>query len=244
MYEVLFTVTVDYLALSTFVVSTKNNMNKIFIFYTLVSLFACEASDISRGPSMDFIRELTIKELPEKDSLSPEEYIVWIKSTDNGLTTTKNVGGYSYSLQYTPLDYILINEYKEALTEPVAKIERKDRDGLQYFKLQVSTNSGTDILKNNVTSAAEYEQRLNYLAYHMQQDVQLVDQGDTLPCSIYHFERTYGLTPHRTILLGFKASRGDSQDKVLVINDQLTQNGIVKLKIKGDQISKIPPVSL
>ena len=221
-------------------------MSKVIIICSLAAtLFTCNRQYIDGDvPDNELKYKSVITLKTANHSLTTQEYIDWVDDIDHGLVAIKSVGDYHYTLQHTPIEYILLKEYK-TITPAAFQEEKKNRNGLQYFKLQIATRQGNDLLKRGVADANEYEQRLNYLAYQMQHDIQLVDNGDTLNCLLYHFERTYGLTPHRTVLLGFEASTRETyQDKTLIIDDKITQNGIVKLKLKANQLNNIPTLAL
>lgn len=202
----------------------KQNYLKITVFILIIFSFGC------------------------KGDLSPVDYVNWIEDESNGVTVRKEIGDYFFAIQYKPLDYLAVkNLRKVAVTEEEISKEKEELKDLQYYTLQIGLNKGgADVLKANLSEGIEYSQRIEYLSFQMQQDLSLVEGGDTLACLLHHFERTYGISPYVNIVLAFERKKEEQippvedEDKTLVFNDQIFDLGRVKLTISGDNLKNIP----
>lgn len=177
----------------------------------------------------------------KETKLRTEQYINWIEDADNGLRVTKSIGEVTLSLQYKPMEYILAKEQMQESMNGEEKEKRINELGnMQYYNLTYSLagNSG-DILKYNLGDASEYQERIYYFSFHMQEDIFMIEGNDTLPCELFHFERYYGLSPKLSFSLGFK-NTGNKTDKQVIIDDNIYGSGPVKFIIALKDIQNIP----
>lgn len=113
---------------------------------------------------------------------------------------------------------------------------------MQYFDLKIllKDNEG-ELLKAGLNSREEYDRRVKYFSFGMQQDIRLVDGQDTLPCVMYHFERAYDVTPVCTLLLGFeRADKNAERPKTLLFYDKVFNNGLLKFTFKENRLQTLP----
>lgn len=172
--------------------------------------------------------------------LDGKEYLSWVKNPDNGLMLTKKLGGISYSAQYKPYDFIVLNEQKEYnLTKTIVENREKELKGMIYYNIRISTLDHTDILAKGVNDKSIYTQRLNYLSYDFQNNISLVTETDSVNCGLYHFVQTYGITPYIDMVVGFAAEQIPTS-QTLVIDDRVFGNGIIKFYIDKQDINNIP----
>ncbi len=100
------------------------------------------------------------------------------------------------------------------------------------------------MLKQGVGSEQEYSSRLQYFSDLAESDMRLVEGSDTLSCALFHFERNYGVAPYNKIVLAFPKIGEAIQTKTFVFNEQALGIGKINLKIKEEDINKIPKVIL
>ena len=136
--------------------------------------------------------------------LEGKDYLGWVKNPENGLLVKKELGEVSFSAQFKPYDFIVLNEEKEYnLSTELVNARRKKLEGMSYYNLRIATVDHTDILAKGVSDKAYYMQRLDYLSYDFQQDVTLVTESDSINCSLYHFVQGHGVVPYVDMVLGF-----------------------------------------
>ncbi len=168
--------------------------------------------------------------------LDRKEYISWVRNYDNGLHVQKKSGDFVFDLQYQPDAYVLLqrnpNLTKEGYNDAVKEIE-----GLQYYILTVSVaDKSQDIVQYGATSEAELQRKLYYFSYLFQNDIQLNDNGTTLPCVLYHFERSVDVKTGRTFVLAFETPKVPSTEATLNISAEPFGSLPVKIKVSKDNI--------
>jgi len=183
------------------------------------------------------------------NGLNPKKYIKWVENESNGLKVSKKINHFIYQVQYKPVQYIAI---REALSEGKINndiINKKLRELGQYyyFTVQISSEDGkTPMLKYNLKSTGEYYQRLNYFVSYAQSDFTLLNGYDTIPCTLYHFEENYNLTPFNRMVIGFENPNNKAvmKDLTLIFNDNILNTGIVEFTIESKKIKKIPKLKI
>ncbi|MBX3101890.1 MAG: hypothetical protein KF690_05230 [Bacteroidetes bacterium] len=208
-------------------------------------------------PALYIILFLALLPACSRRSLSDKEYIKATEQAGNGLRSVKEIDGIVYSLQYKPLDYVILLDHpEETLTATALDSLRKEYGGMQYFSLRISARNGTkELLKERLRSGEEYQQRVLYCMDGMKQDIRLREQeGHTYRCALFHFVRSFDVAPYADFVLGFPrpdheiaaVQKGEApayRDKTLILEDKLFNNGIIKLAIKGEEIEDHPKLA-
>lgn len=183
-----------------------------------------------------------------KSTLQPSDFVQWVKNEENGLFKEKDVQVVKVAAQYKPVEYVISNEMR---TNDIEKKDfdkrKKELEGLQYFDIQLSINQPNyDVTNYNVFNEQDKEKRLKYLSFGLQNDIHLVDGRDTLPCLLYHFERSYDVKPHRTFVVAFenKDNSSKNQDKTIVVDTPIFGIGPIKLKFRKEDLAQIPSIKL
>lgn len=171
-----------------------------------------------------------------KKKMTAIDYMRYVENEDNGLKVSKNIGEVNYTIQFKPVEYILLKENRA--NDP----KEKEIDGMQYYTLSFSLKkSDKDILRHDLREQNEYYERVNYFSYGLQNDIYLVEGTDTLKCNLFNYVRSYGLSPRADFILGFnKTGKNMIQDKLVVVEDKVFEGGIIKLKISEKDLENIP----
>jgi hypothetical protein len=177
-------------------------------------------------------------------SLSPRAYTEWVRNSENGLNVNKRIGDFDFSLQYKPVEFVIMEQYKsDTVSRKSIEGHAKELDGMQYYTLRIRSSLQNEMLRAGISDESEYASRLEYFLSYAQDDIVLVENGDTLPCLLYHFERTYSLSPFNDIVLGFEKEPASAQyDKTLIFQDQALGTGPVQLTISSKDIQQIPSI--
>ena len=190
----------------------KNKL-KYFVFFCLITLFSCK-----------------------KKELNQTDYLQYIEDNNNGLNIYKTMGDVRYTLQYKPLEYIIIKENAVDIKKRTTELE-----GMQYYTLSYSLeNSKEDILQHGLNDKTEYYERVNYLSFGLQNDIYLENGNDKLQCILFNYVRSYGLTAIADFVLAFEKNKSTISERTLVIEDKVFGGGIIKLKIEKNDIENIP----
>lgn len=174
------------------------------------------------------------------------EYVEWVEAPGNGLHASRTAGGYVFDVQYKPAEYVVL---REQLLMPASEAEMKDETAqladMQYFTFRISREDSKDLLQDDVATSEDYSSRLVYFTGAMQHDLSLVQNGDTLPCMLFHFERTFGVDARSTFLLGFPQTGNETaSDKTFVFEDHELGTGPVLVTIEKESIKNIPLLKL
>lgn len=180
------------------------------------------------------------------EQLTAPEYVKWVENEKNGLMISKQIGEMEFQLQYRPLEYVVMMDTKNMnLAADALESRKKEMSGLQHFVFRMRVAGfEDDILKYKLNQPGEYEERVKYLSFNVQNDFRLIDGADTLPCTICTYERAFGVTPYTTMVLGFPESSGGLSHKTLIYQDQLLGAGPVMMTIEKESIENIPQLKL
>jgi hypothetical protein len=180
----------------------------------------------------------------KKKELNMEAYAQWVENTDNGLCIKKDIQEFEFKLIYKPIDYILDYEYKnDAIKKDSILNRRKELNGYQYITFKIKSTSGKEIMSEGITVENEYYERLEYFIDAVKDDFTLIDGKDTLPCRVYHFERSYGLSPYNTMVMCFEdpdTNEINNNDKTFLYDDKVLGVGKIAMKISGNDLDNLP----
>ncbi len=174
------------------------------------------------------------------------EYAKWVKDKANGLHQIKEIGNYHFDIQYKPIDFVIVNERKGDVSDKEGLEKRKkELEELQYFDVRISTTSGEDFLKEDIETKEEFYRKQYYFSFDFQKDIK-VQEGDSIyDCALFHFERDYDLSGARTFVLGFKRDKSNKvKDKILILDTNDLGVGIIKTRIKEEDIKRIPGLKI
>ncbi len=181
------------------------------------------------------------------EELPPSDYVQWVNNAENGLLKEKTIPPLTVEVLYKPLAYIVANEERSnVISKEVYQGRIKELEGLQYYTLKLGImDENLDVTNYEVTNNAEQQERLNYLSFAMQRDIKLIDGKDTLPCKLFHFERSYDLSSTRTFVLAFdQLETNQNQSKTLILDLPYFKTGPIKLNYKTADLEAIPSLKL
>jgi hypothetical protein len=179
-------------------------------------------------------------------NLTPEQYLDWIRENRDRITFQTSAGQYQYELTYLPQEWLTLQEigdYRPSQTEWTEIFD--SYAGTKYFQLRISVPEyREELLKNGIQSTAEYYQRVDYCSFGMQKDIGLITKTDTVPCHLFHFERTYGNTSYLSFVLGFEEERVDAPQCTFVFNDPVFSDQEIRIDIDQTVFEKTPQIKL
>lgn len=178
-------------------------------------------------------------------ALSPEEYMGWVQEEKNGLVQTKQSGDYQFTLFYKPYDYVIASELDNIsmLDNDKYRTLQEEIKGMEYFTFKISFKGQKSILD----AAGNIEQRdelNNYFDYKIQNDFKMIINGDTVGCQLSHFEKSRGIVPYSTFVLGFSKQREPDESISFIYDDQLFGTGPIVFDFNNNIISTLPELKL
>lgn len=181
--------------------------------------------------------------------LGREAYVRWVNDPGNKLSNKKEIGEYTFIAEYRPLDFVTLSEFpagRQQISQAAFDSVKKEFEGMQYFVLKIGTSDASnDMLSFGIAGRQDYYNRIEYFSTAAQHDIYLVDDGDTISCGLYHFERTYGVSPFNNLILGFeKRSDHCTNSRQLHFNDQVLGNGMLIFSFSSQALNTIPQLKL
>lgn len=208
----------------------------IIMFFSVgILFFITSCAGVDRGSSNSKGKS--------NEQLPPKAYVKWLQDVDNGIKKEKTIDDITFSLQYKPSEYVIcMEEKKDQISDSLLKLKQAELSDMEYYDLTISLAEGQgELLKHNLTTVSEYDERIKYFAFDMQQDIKLIEDGDTIPCSLYHFERTYDLAPYSKFLLGFmKGKNSEPKKRTLTFYDKIFNKGFIKFNYTDEDFNNIP----
>lgn len=179
-----------------------------------------------------------------KAELQPSDYVAWVDDPDHGFRQTRTIAPLEITALYKPVPYLIAMEERTNDLDPMLYDQRAEElQGLQYYTLKVAINDhSADVTNYQVANNQAQQERLAYLSFGMQQDIQLIQGSDTLPCKLFHFERSYDLAPHRTFVLAFDQPEelDATTERTLVVELAPFNTGPIKFNYSNTTLSSLP----
>ena len=167
--------------------------------------------------------------------LDSTEFMEWVKHPENGLHRTKTLSPYEFDAQLKPIAYIALQEKGSGLKKSEFDQLAEAEKDIVYIDLQVGLEgSEMDMLQYKSEGLVDYKERLYYYSFRFEHDLYLEQNGQKIPCSMYHFERSFSLKGSRRFLLGFEV-KDHTHPVTLVINSEVLGLGVVKIKFDNTQ---------
>ncbi|MCD6068931.1 MAG: hypothetical protein K0S33_3757 [Bacteroidetes bacterium] len=184
-------------------------------------------------------------EMQERISCSPAELVEWVEDPGNHMRQEKKIGEVVYTLQYKPAAYMVCKEYGTDLNVDSANAGIASLQDMQYYNLRIKIEGFNDeFLKFNIPSTASYEERVSYFSFDMQRDLKLVEGNDTIPCALFHYERSYNLTPYGNFTIAFPATDKGTKKRTFIYKDRYLGTGAVKFLFTPSDLNHVPTLSL
>lgn len=202
-------------------------LNKLFIFGFAILLLSCS----------------------KRSELEKAELIKWVENEDNHLTRKHVSGGLEYKAVICPVAYIVAKEVKsESVSESTLTLRKQDLGSQHYFKLRIrNATTKEDPILYHLNSEQEYKERLDYLSYGFEENLFLVRNNlkDTILPSLFHFERTYGITPYIDFVFCFPEDTAVKDNRLqLLINDVVFGNGLISYDFNKKDLLNTPNLKL
>lgn len=140
-----------------------------------------------------------------KRSLKPSEYYKWNNNENNTVSVWKKEKHYNFNVIFRPKEFMALAQLNgEKLTNRAFKKALSGFECCRHFAIKIYAKDTTDVLKYKLRSQEEYFERIKYLSSEIGNHLKLVEGNDTLSCTFAHYERTFKMQPHATVMAFFE----------------------------------------
>jgi hypothetical protein len=177
--------------------------------------------------------------------MQPREFAKWVDNEQHDLKHEKVIGEMKYSIRFNPASYMAMIELKnEDITSEKWSEALSHYSDMEYYKFTIEMPGASgELMQQNLSSSQEYTQRLEYYSFAFANDIKMVCNGDTIPCGLSHFERTFNVAPKTSFLIAFTKQSSD-MERTLIINDRVFGKGRIKFLFTPSDLNNHPKVQL
>lgn len=180
------------------------------------------------------------------ENVTVNEFVTWCADEDHKLNKVKEIADIRYTLSYLPSETMAFLELrKEEYDFSKFKKTSENYSEMTYFNFKVEVINGRiELLKHQLQSASQYEARVKYMSFEMENDIYLLQGKDTLHPGLFHFERIFEVAPYATVMFAFDNQKFNKDENfTIVYNDKLFEKGFVKFNYKTKQLINVPNIS-
>jgi len=178
--------------------------------------------------------------------LTPAQYYAYITDPGNGLCTEHVGAEVRIALQYRPPASIVLPFLHGPNEADSVRAFVDEQAGAYHFQVKFQALQEHDVLLAGGAGTAEYYRRQQYFMEGVADDLWLIADGDTLPCAIAHFERTYGAAPFNNLMVSFVGGpeAKPAQELRLFYEDNAFGEGLLELHVSRRALAAIPSLKL
>ena len=150
----------------------------------------------------------------------------------------KNIEGVDYDLIYLPGDFLAWKELQMSDMEIPFDTLKKQYSQLEYYMLRININQqGKDLTNYSDTDPVDNNERISYLAFGMEKTIQLQQEENITSPALYHFERTFKITPYNTFMIAFDKENIKTKRRTIVLKEELLGHGVLKFSFSQEEIN-------
>jgi hypothetical protein len=167
---------------------------------------------------------------------------------NDALSKAVQAGGIEYTFKVlTPESVALKDSYTDrTLDEQHYRSRLDELKNYLYIHIEqrvADRKVNTSVLKYQVTSLEQYQQRVQYYEFAAQKDIRLLCGDAELVPVAYQYENHLDVSPVNTLVMAFpRCSSND--DWQVVFNDRVMGNYLLKANFRNDVIAQLPAVTL
>lgn len=212
----------------------------------LILLNACNPHDSSSLVENEHGNEAQEIKNHTAENMNVKEFLRWCADENNRLSRSKDISEIRYKLSYLPAEAMAFLDLRTEHYD-LAKF-RKVGEGygeMTYFNFRLEVIDGNgELLKYKLQSPEQYDARIKYMSFEIQNDLCLVQGNDTLLPGLFQFERIFEVAPYTTVMFAFDNKKFNPKEEFTVIyNDKLFENGYVKFNYRDKQLFNLPNIT-
>jgi hypothetical protein len=177
--------------------------------------------------------------------VSKQQYILYLENPNNNLRKKAIVADIEYTIQLKTQEYIKIKENNESNKSLNLNL-LTGSDEIFWFNIFMSSKEGKEnVLKYNVESLNQYNERINYFMINAEKSITLKVKNKECEKIGYYFQNNYGIANYDVMIVGFKIDKNmDYSTLDFEYVDLLFKSGPIKFKFHKNDIDKLPTVQL
>ena len=231
----------------------NNNKLKYFLNLILIGSLCLLSCENKKNSSLSMMsgEEKEVNEKHDnlentKRKISLNEFIKWYGNTENHLRKSKDISELRYTLSYMPAENMAFLELRSEQYD-YSRFQKtcESYSELTYFNLKIELPNGSgELIKHNLQTAAQYDSRVKYTSFEMQNDIYLIQGNDTLRPGLYQCERIFEVAPYLTASIAFDNEKFDkTKGLTIVFNDRLFEKGFIKFNYTNGQLIDVPTIT-
>jgi len=180
--------------------------------------------------------------------LSPKAYIKYMTDSKHNATKQKSMDKLKYTVHYMTPEMMALREIRDLsfLDSKLFDSLKNEYTGLCYFDMRVESSEDGEHIYNALDKTKQEVANAEwYMSFDMGKDFMLVSGNDTVSSALYHFNSTTGLSKVYDYSLAFNRKKGTEQkDLILVYEDKIFGDGLLKFHFSAAEIQSLPKLKL
>lgn len=176
----------------------------------------------------------------DRPNLRIPEYVSWFENPENGFIKTKIFDAISFTSFYKTPEYRVFKEHSGKAWSQSDSVQDLIEQYAQWYTFTFRIKAKEHPLESGNRNTQEYFQKLEYYI-NAQSDFKLIiDESDTIPCTLYHMERNYGSAPYIDLNVAFKNKKQTARQITMLYFDRVFSNGPIKFNYHLDETTSLP----
>ncbi len=179
---------------------------------------------------------------------SVAEYKEWINNPKHGYTKEKYVDNIKIKVQYRPIEMMIANEVKHInnISDTSMDSLKKSYGNSRYFIMEIGYDErngekNADLVRAGAATYNAYSEKVQQLAFGLENNVRIVCGKDTVAPTLYNYERGYELGKKESFVFAFPAL--NTKEIIFIYADEIFGTGINKFQFEIND-KDIPELSL
>lgn len=209
--------------------------------YLLLLLASCTRPGKTTVASSADLKAISMQQM------SKDEFIEWCASENNPQKHSQQIGNKIFEVKFLPTKLLAMREVGKAASAEMIKTAEEHYSDLVYFNLRIKGDKMQgELLKQDLTSSVEYQDRVMYCSFRIQNDISLLtNEGDEIACAICQFERSFDVAPVTDFTIAFDRKKiCNTKGLTIIFNDNLFRNGLVKFSFSKEELECTPTINL
>lgn len=144
----------------------------------------------------------------QPDRLAPKEYLEWVENPSNHFQQKKLIGENEYIVQYGNIDYIYAQQALQSGVAQAQKRREEEDNEFVYLKFRIQdVEKSMNPLEKNVPDEETYYQRLNYLAFGIEEDILFLEGTDIFRAKVFSIRAKLCFSSIFRLCAHFRAKR-------------------------------------